>query len=224
MSIILQSIATTKHFHGCKAASTNERNSVDCAHQKKFCRFISLTFYFALSCVLPCTILDSQFPFFLGVCASFTTLPYVAFILPYLPCILFYCMGCLQHVQRLSAQPHNCRICGRHSLCDSPRPMHCLEQGSKKQLEAQARNKPWVPKSPTRCNWFQLFLKTLKAFKMQPAIQYSLEHLQLVGMCRLEETHHFEPVGTIEKAGIKRHSCQCLQMISQSLGYGQTVI
>ena len=67
MLIILQSIATTKHFHGCKAASTQQMKGIQwipLTKRKVLTKFLILVL--ALSCILPCTILDSQtqFPVF----------------------------------------------------------------------------------------------------------------------------------------------------------------
>ena len=76
-----------------------------------------------------------------------------------------------------------------------------------------------MPKSPTHCNWFQLFSKPWKHSTCSQ--QYSTHGRTSAtcgNLCRLEENASLkEPVGTIEKAGIKRHSCQCLQMMSQSV-------
>lgn len=62
--------------------------------------------------------------------------------------------------------------------------MHCLAQGSKKQLEAFCQKQTMSDQVPNSLQLIPTFLKTLKAFNMQPAFSVlTEEHLQLVATC-----------------------------------------
>lgn len=90
----------------------------------------------------------------------------------------------------------------------------------------QKATRSFLPETNHECPSPQLIATDSNFSKNPESIQHAASFFSTHGrtsatcgnLCRLEETASLkEPVGTIEKAGIKRHSCQCLQMMSQSV-------